>query len=109
MVTEYPVYRRQAALIQHETCQAFGRLVDQGDLDAIIVTSSEMMRHFDDWISHYFEPLQQAKIRQMPVVVTHFRIEQVAADCGFSATFRTAAHNRAIISTLYGQVLKTSG
>ena len=78
-----------------------------GEVDAIIITSSEAFRYYHEWIERSPLPaVLQHKIKKIPLVVNHENIRQLAESCGFYATVSTSAGNQAIISTLYHDVIK---
>ena len=76
------------------------------EIDAVIVTSSEAFRYYHEWIQRALPAILQHKIKKIPLVVNHEKIQQLANDCGFYATTSTSARNQDIISTLYTDVIK---
>ena len=103
-IENFELYQRQKREISLFESEQIVSLLMQQKIDAIIMTSSEVLRYFVDWIK--LTPGDLAKlVYQVPLVVNHHRIEEMALACGFCTTFCTKAHNDAIISTLYKEVI----
>ena len=103
-IENFDLYQRRKREISTFESEQIANLLLQQKIDAIIITSSEILRYFVDWIK--LSTGDRAKrVYRIPLVINHHRIEEMALACGFCTTFCTKAHNDAIISTLYKEVI----
>lgn len=86
-------YRRRPPA---QSPDALCRLAEQGRLDAIVVTSSEALRHFDALLGEARPALRRAPL----LVATHPRIADAATRLGFARVLATPPGDAAVIAAL---------
>ena len=105
IVSDFDLYYRRPANFNTADGQPLIEVVKTGTIDVMVITSSEALRYFYDWIKLIDDESIQTILFHTPLLVSHQRIERIAIDLGFLATFCTRSHNQAIISVLYQDVI----
>ena len=98
--------KARGASIEHLTCYRRARpqidpapllkLWEQGQLDAVTLTSSEGLRNFYDMVAH----LGQAWLKKTPVFVPHARIAEQAHALGLSKVVPTGPGDEGLLAGL---------